>query len=151
MANGVNKWIGVGNVTKDPEVRQAGETSVCTIRIACNERMKKAGEWVDHAEFVDVVCWGKTAENVGEYVRKGKQVYVEGKLRTRQYKDKEGVERYRTEVNADQVLFLGGGGGDRTDSQRTSGGSRSTGENRHEAVNDTPQRGAAFIDDDLPF
>jgi single-strand DNA-binding protein len=139
VGNGVNRVVLIGNVTKDPEVRQAGSTPVCTIRLACNERQKKGDEWVDHAEFVDVVCWGKTATNVGEYVRRGKQLYVEGKLRTREY-EKDGQKRYRTEVNADQVLFLGGGEGERKGS---GGGSR--------PVAETSVPSDPFLDDDLRF
>ena len=110
MAAGVNKVILVGNLGKDPEVRyvQSGN-AVCTLRLAVNERRKEGDQWKDHTEWMDVVTFGKTAENAGQYLQKGRQVYVEGRMQTRQYKDKEGHEKWRTEVVANQVLFLGGG------------------------------------------
>ncbi len=113
MAVGVNKCIMVGNLCKDPEVRfaQSG-TAVCNLRIAVSERVKIGDDWQDKAEFVTVVAFGKTAENVGQYLAKGRQVYVEGRLQTRTYKDKDGNDKYATEVVANIVLFLGGGKGD---------------------------------------
>jgi single-strand DNA-binding protein len=110
MASGVNKVIVVGNLGKDPEVRyvQTGN-AVCTLRLAVSERRKEGDDWKDHTEWVDVVTFGKTAENAGQYLAKGRQVYVEGRLQTRQFKDKDGQDRWRTEVVASQVLFLGGG------------------------------------------
>jgi len=154
MSNGVNMWVGIGNITKDIEVRYiASGNAVCTLRLACNER-RKDGEngWKDHAEFIDVVCWGKTAENVGQYLAKGSQVYVEGRLQTREYDDKEGVKRWKTEVVANQVLFLdkpGAGAGAKQ------GGSGSTnteraGQGKGQAPS-TPQGGADAADDPLPF
>lgn len=154
MASGVNKVILVGNLGKDPEVRyvQSGN-AVCTLRLAVTERRKDGDGWKDHTEWMDVVTFGKTAENAGQYLQKGRQVYVEGRLQTRQYKDKEGQERWRTEVVANQVLFLGGGGG-----ERGAGGPRPQGGARPQAQrpaddhgDDAPPPDAGFIDDDLPF
>lgn len=109
----VNKVILVGNLGADPEVRPAGQTSVANLRIATTERQKSAdGEWSDHTEWHAVVCWGRTAENVGKFLKKGRQVYVEGRLRTRKWTDKSGVDKYSTEVVADVVHFLGGGNGE---------------------------------------
>lgn len=111
MSSGINKVILVGGVCKDPELRKAGATDVCTLRIATSERRKDGNDWKEHTEFHSVVCFGKTAENAAEYLKKGRQVYVEGRLQTRSYKDKEGHEKWVTEVKADVVNFLGGGDG----------------------------------------
>lgn len=109
MAKGKNLWIGVGNLGKDPEVRytQSGN-AVCNLRIACNDRKKDGDQWVDHTEWIDVVTFGKVAENCGQYLKKGRQVCVEGRLQTRSYKDKDGAEKWRTEIVSDDVMFIGG-------------------------------------------
>jgi len=110
MANGINKVILVGNLGRDPEIRQTQSGSgVTTLNVAVSERRKEGDSWVDHTEWVKVVCFGKTAENVGKYLKKGRQIYAEGRLQTRKYTDKEGKERYWTEVVAHQIVFLGGG------------------------------------------
>lgn len=108
----INKVILVGNLGQDPELRSTqGGTSVCTLRLATTERQKdRDGNWADHTEWHSVVTFGRTAENVNQYCRKGKQLYVEGKIRTRKWQDKEGKDRYTTEIVADDVRFLGGGG-----------------------------------------
>lgn len=112
MATGFVKVSLIGNLGKDPEVRfTAGGTAVCNMRVACTERAKaKDGTWEDRTEWVGVVAFGKTAENAGQYLAKGRQVYVEGRLQTREWNDKEGNKRFSTEVLANQVLFIGGGG-----------------------------------------
>jgi len=112
----VNKWIGIGNVGQDPELQHTGSgTAVTTISVACSERRKDAsGEYTEHTEWVRVVCWGRTAENVAQYLRKGREVYVEGRLQTRTYTDRDGQERRSTEVVAQQVTFLRGGSGERS-------------------------------------
>lgn len=157
MASGVNKVILVGNLGKDPEVRyvQSGN-AVCTLRLAVTERRKEGDGWKDHTEWMDVVTFGKTAENAGQYLQKGRQVYVEGRLQTRQYKDKEGQDRWRTEVVANQVLFLGGGaGGERGAGPRPQSGGRpqpsSQQQRGDDHGDDAPPPDAGFIDDDLPF
>lgn len=109
--SGVNKVIIVGNLTRDPEVRYAQSgMAICKLGIAVNERVKKGDDWVDEVEYFRVTLFGKTAENAGQYLQKGRQVYVEGRLKTEKYKDKEGVEKTSTEVVANTVQFLGGGG-----------------------------------------
>ena len=78
----------------------------------CTERVRtKEGNWEDKTEWVSVVCFGKTAENAGQYLAKGRQIFAEGRLQTREWNDKEGNKRYSTEVLANQILFLGGGQG----------------------------------------
>lgn len=113
MASGFVKVSLIGNLGKDPEVRfSASGTAVANLRVGCTERVKgKDGNWEDRTEWVGVVCFGKTAENAGQYLAKGRQIFVEGRLQTREWNDKEGNKRYTTEVLANQVLFLGGGQG----------------------------------------
>lgn len=110
---GVNKVILVGNLGKDPELRYTqSQTPVCTYSLATGERRKDAsGNWVDHTEWHNVVCFGKTAEHCSNYLKKGRQVYIEGKIQTRKWQDKEGKDRYTTEILANTVQFLGTGSG----------------------------------------
>jgi single-strand DNA-binding protein len=107
----VNKVILVGNLGADPESRATTSgTAVVNLSLATNERKKNSdGEWVDHTEWHKVTVFGKTAENVAKYCKKGKTIFVEGKIQTRKWQDKEGVDRYTTEVLANDVRFLGGG------------------------------------------
>lgn len=138
---GINKLILVGNLTRDPEVKYSqGGMAICKLGLAVNERVKKGDEWADDVEFFRVTLFGKTAENAGQYLQKGRQVYVEGRLKTDKYKDKEGVERTSVEVVANLIQFLGSGGGERAP--------RSEG---HGPAPDAPPASDGFIDDDLPF
>ena len=104
----VNKVILIGNLTRKPELRQTqSQTAVTTLSIATNDRRKNSsGEYENFAEYHDVVVFGRTAENCERYLDKGRQVYVEGKLQTRKYTDKEGNDRRKTEILANQVVFL---------------------------------------------
>lgn len=106
---GVNKVIIVGNLGRDPEVRfTQGGAAVCNLSVAVGERVKKGETWEDHTEWFRVVVFGKTAENAGQYLQKGRQVYVEGKLRQREY-EKDGQKQRSTEVVADVLQWLGTG------------------------------------------
>ena len=111
----VNKVILVGNLGADPEVRSTNSGSqVANLRIATTSRTKdRDGNWSDETEWHRVTCFGRTAENVQRFLRKGRQVYVEGRLRTRKWQDQNGNDRWSTEVIANNVVFLGGrdGGG----------------------------------------
>ena len=108
----VNKVILVGNLGKDPATRSTPNgQEVATLTVATSEKFKgKDGEMQERTEWHTVVVWGKQAESCGKYLTKGRQVYVEGRLATRKWTDKEGAERYTTEVVAETVKFLGGGG-----------------------------------------
>ncbi|MCP4499021.1 MAG: single-stranded DNA-binding protein [Deltaproteobacteria bacterium] len=109
---GVNKVILVGNLGRDPEVRYAQSgTAVAKLNMAINERKKEGDEWIEHTEWVRVTCFGRTAENVGQYLSKGSQLYVEGRMQTSKYTDRDGAEKWSTEVVANNVVFLGGKGG----------------------------------------
>lgn len=138
----VNKWIGIGNLGQDPEVRSTpGGQSVCNFRIACSEKWKdKDGNMQDRTEWVSVVAWGKLGEIVGRFCTKGKQVYVEGRLTTRKWHDKEGNDRYTTEIVASEVKFLGGKGDE--------GRSETRNETRGRSRDDAPP---SYGDDEVPF
>ena len=110
----VNKAIILGNLGKDPELRHTqGGKAVCTLRVATNEVWTdQAGERKERTEWHTIVVWGRQAENCNQYLKKGRSVYVEGRLTTRKWQDKEGHDRYSTEVVADRVQFVGGGKGE---------------------------------------
>jgi single-strand DNA-binding protein len=133
MARGINKVILVGTVGKDPEVRyfQSGD-AYCTLSVATSEQWKdKQGEKQEKTEWHRVKFTRKLAEIVGEYVKKGQQIYVEGKLETQKYTDKQGIERYSTDVVANEMQMLGGkssGGGDRGGNREDSGWSSGGGD-----------------------
>lgn len=142
---GVNKWIGIGNLCNDPTVRftKSGQ-AVASFSIACNETYKdKDGNKQESVEFVNITAWGKLGEICGEYLTKGKQVYVEGKLKTKKYQDKDGNDRQSTSIVINNMTMLGQAGGDhRTEHSSSSGSSLSGG-----------QGGGAddLEDDDIPF
>lgn len=111
---GVNKVIIVGNLGRDPEARftQSG-TAICKLSVAVTERMKDGDAWKDETEWMRVTVFGKTAENAAQYLQKGRQVYVEGRLKSSKYTDKDGVEKTSVEIIANNVVFLAGGGDDK--------------------------------------
>jgi len=117
MARGINKVIIVGNLGADPETRYTGSgTAITSLRIATSEAWtdKQSGEKQERTEWHRVKLFGKLAEIAGEYLKKGRQVYIEGSLRTDKYTDKDGVERYSTDIIANEMQMLGGqaGGGE---------------------------------------
>lgn len=101
--------IVLGNLGSDPELKHtANNQAVCNLSLACNEVWKdKQGQKQERTEWIRCVVWGAQAENCGKYLTKGQQVYVEGRLQTRSYEDKEGIKRSATEVMAARVVFLG--------------------------------------------
>jgi len=125
----VNKVILIGNLGRDPETRYTtGGDAVTNLRIATTETWKdKAGEKQEKTEWHTVVLFGRQAEIAGEYLKKGRSVYIEGRLQTRKYTDKEGVEKYSTEIVGDRMQLLGGreGGGGGGDAEFAGGGSSS--------------------------
>ncbi|MBW2425381.1 MAG: single-stranded DNA-binding protein [Deltaproteobacteria bacterium] len=132
---GVNKAILVGNLGRDPELRQTPSgQSVCNFTLATSESWTdRNGERVERTEWHRIVAWGKTGELCAQYLSKGRTVYVEGRIQTREWEDKDGNKRYTTEINAQNVNFIGprdsgaggGGGGDYGDS-RSGGGQGSS-------------------------
>lgn len=144
MATGFVKVTLLGNLGKDPEVRfTGGGTAVANLRVACTERVKVQGEWQDQTEWVSLVVFGKTAENCGQYLSKGRQIYAEGRLQTREWTDKEGNKRYSTEVIANQVIFVGG------NPERQ--GSEAPARREPAHPSDTRDEAPPLSDDDIPF
>lgn len=112
MSLNLNKVMLAGNLTRDPEVRVAGKSSVANFGLAINRKYKTGDEKKEETTFVDVECWGTTAELVGQYLVKGRGAYIEGRLKLDQWDDKEsGLKRSKLKVVADTVQFLGGGQG----------------------------------------
>jgi single-strand DNA-binding protein len=109
----VNKAILIGNLGRDAEMRfTAGGTPVATVSLATTERFTdREGQRKEETEWHRVVIWGKTAESIHEYLTKGKQIYVEGRIQTKEWTNKEGQKVKTTEIRADRVVLLGGGGG----------------------------------------
>lgn len=110
----VNKVILIGNLGADPEVRSTqGGQSVASLRLATTEKFKdRDGNLQERTEWHRITVWGRDAENVGKYCKKGKQLFIEGRIQTRKWQDKEGKDQYSTEIVADTVRFLGGGARD---------------------------------------
>jgi single-strand DNA-binding protein len=154
MARGVNKVILLGNVGKDPEVRytQSG-TAVATFSLATSDRKKGPdGQWADHTEWHNIVAWEKTAEVCSQYVKKGSQVYLEGKIQTRKWQDKEGNSRYTTEIVANQLVLLGKGGGQRPEGAGPDYNAPSASRPANDDFPGPPVGDAGFDpNDDVPF
>jgi single-strand DNA-binding protein len=143
----VNKVILVGNLGRDAEMRYTpGGAAVATLNLATTEVWNdKAGQKQEKTEWHRIVLWGKMAESLKDYLIKGKQIYVEGRLQTRQWDDKEGVKRYTTEIRGDRIVLLGGGGGGGARPQTRAGGASSAMEDpMGEPVSE-------LTDDDIPF
>jgi single-strand DNA-binding protein len=158
MARGINKVILIGNLGQDPEVRYtANGTAVANLRIATSEtwRDKQTGEQKENTEWHTVVLFGKTAEIASQYLKKGRQVYIEGRLQTRKWQDKSGNDRYTTEVVGNDMQMIGGGGaggggGGYDDGGGSMGGNRGGG--RQSGPPQSEPAGAPdFEDDDIPF
>jgi len=160
----VNKVILIGNLGRDPETRYTtGGDAVTNLRIATTETWKdKSGEKQEKTEWHTVVLFGRQAEVAGEYLKKGRSVYIEGRLQTRKYTDKEGVEKYSTEIVGDRMQLLGsregGSGGDTEFSGGGGSGSRSSGSGAGGGGGGAakPAGGGAKakpddFDDDIPF
>lgn len=144
MSKGINKVMVLGRCGAEPEIRYTNNgDAVCNLRLAVNEKRKTAEGWEDHCEWVHVSIFGKTAEAAGKYLSKGSHVFIEGRMQTRKWTDKQGQDRWTTEVVSQNAVFLGGGDNNAEEddaprarqrpSQRPAGGKRSQ------------------IEDDLPF
>jgi len=137
----VNKAIILGNLGRDPELRHTpGGKAVATLRVATNEVWTdQSGERQERTEWHTIVVWGRQAENCNQYLKKGRTVYVEGRLATRKWQDKDGKDRYTTEIVADRVQFIGGG---------AAGGAGGGGRDFEDQSLDAPPPGG---NDDIPF
>jgi single-strand DNA-binding protein len=158
MAKGVNKVMLLGNVGKDPEIRTtAGGMTVASFSLATADRQKDAqGNWADKTEWHNLVCFQRTAEIVRDYVKKGTQIFVEGKIQTRSWDDKtSGEKKYRTEILINELSLLGGGGGRGEGGGSSSGGySKSSSSSSSYASASAPANDYAdqgITDEDIPF
>ena len=153
----VNKVILVGNLGRDAELRYTpGGAPVATLNLATTEvwNDKTSGQKQEKTEWHRIVLWGKSAESLSEYLTKGKQIYVEGRLQTRKWQDKDGHDKYTTEIRGDRIVLLGGGGGGggmagagRTQ-QRSAGAGAASGGGDHEPMGEPI---TDLTDDDIPF
>jgi len=156
MARGINKVILVGNLGQDPETRyMPSGKAVSNIRIATSEgwKDKQTGDMQERTEWHSVVLFDKLGEIAAEYLRKGSQVYIEGSLRTRKWQDKEGKDRYTTEIVAREMQMLGArggaGGGEGRGERRPAGGSEDRGSGG--GGGPPPPADDGQFDDDIPF
>jgi single-strand DNA-binding protein len=160
MARGINKVILIGNLGQDPDTKaMPSGMTVCNLRIATSEswKDKQTGEMKEQTEWHSVAMFGRLAEIAGEYLRKGSQVYIEGRLRTRKWQDKEGKDRYTTEIVANEMQMLGSGGrggmgGEgRSEPRAAAAGGGRGGEGG--GGYDGPRSGGSSdqFDDDIPF
>ena len=169
MARGVNKVILVGNLGSDPEVRSTGSgTTVCSFSLATSESWtdKQSGEKQERTEWHRIKIFGRLGEIAGEYLKKGRQVYIEGSIRTDKFTGKDGVEKYFTDIIANEMQMLGsnegGGGGGGYQRERPQGGQRQGGGNYGGQSRGNDDRGSSrpsspapadngFTDDEIPF
>lgn len=153
MARGINKVILIGNLGNDPDVRYtSGGSPIANISLATSDswRDKETGDTQERTEWHRVVFFSRLAEIVSEYLRKGSKVYIEGRLQTRKWQDRDGNDRYTTEIVANEMQML--------DSRGASDGSAATPPARKPAAPDAPAQqgnpagdGSEFVDDDIPF
>ncbi len=163
MAKSVNKVILIGTLGKDPELKYTPQgTAVTKFSMATNEsyKDKQSGEWKERTEWHNIVCWQRTAEVAAEYLKKGRKVYIEGRLTTRSWDDKEtGQKKYMTEVVANDLVLLGDrqggaaggeGGGERSGSAKgaSAGGG---GFDQRGSTEDAFSQSAEITDEDIPF
>ncbi len=152
---GVNKAIIIGNLGRDPEIKYTqSNVPVANFSVATTEswKDKNSGEWQEKTEWHRIVAWRHLAERAERYLKKGKQVYIEGRIETRKWTGKDGNDRYTTEIVANQLMMLGR----RDEGEGSSGGSSGQKESGPKASGgftgpDMPADGAADEDDDLPF
>src|SRR5210317_2155094 len=153
MARGINKVILVGNLGQDPETRyMPSGAAVTNFTVATNEswKDKQTGEQKDRTEWHRVAMFNRLAEIAAEYLRKGSQVYIEGKLRTRKWQGQDGQDRWTTEIIADEMQMLGGRGGAGGGSGSFGGGQQGGGQ-QGGSGGAPPQPGPDDFDDDIPF
>jgi len=149
MARGFARVTLVGNLTRDPELRQTpGGTSVCQFGVAVGRRYKdNSGQWVDKASFFDVVVWGQQGENCAQYLSKGREVAVDGRLDQRSWDAQDGSKRSKVEIIAETVVFLGGQGGEPREPGHRGGAQPA----RETAAAQDDFRDIDFGGDDIPF
>ncbi len=143
MSRGLNKVTLIGNLGTDPDVRYSPNgTAVCKFSLATSESVPVGdGQYEEKTEWHRIVTFGKLAENAGSYLKKGRQAYVEGKLRTNKWEDREGITRYTTEIVAQQMIFLGGGAEGQGGQERQA----------ESPAGDHVPEGDSNFSDDIPF
>jgi len=163
LMKSVNKVILIGNLGKDPEIKHTQQGKpVATFSLATNERYKdKDGQWQDRTEWHNIVLWERLAEVAGEYLKKGGKVYIEGRIRTESWDDKQtGQKKYITKIIGSDLVLLGGrgeggGGGEFAGSSRGSSSSASSGGNNFDQSAPEPEHAPAgsspITDEDIPF
>jgi single-strand DNA-binding protein len=156
MARGINKVILIGNLGAEPEVRYTPSGSAIaniTLATSTSWKDKQTGEMQDRVEWHRVVFFNRLAEIVGEYLHKGSKIYVEGALRTRKWQDKAGVERYTTEIIANEMQMLDGrtGGNFDSESQGNSQGNQGNSFNQESSGGNSQAADSFISDDDIPF
>ncbi len=150
----LNKVMLIGNLGQDPETRFTQDgTCVCNIRLATTERFKdRNGQQQERTEWHRVVLWGKLGEIANQYLKKGSRVFIEGRIETRKWQDKEGQDRYTTEIRASEMKMLGGGSrGDDSGGAESSSPSRAPSRPSNDPFADSPGFGDVPVDDDIPF
>jgi single-strand DNA-binding protein len=154
----VNKVILVGNLGRDAELRYTpGGAPVATLNMATTEvwNDKTSGQKQEKTEWHRIVLWGKSAESLSEYLTKGKQIYVEGRLQTRKWQDKDGHDKYTTEIRGDRIVLLGGGGGGGMGGgrpqQRGAGAGAGAGSGGADHMEPMGEPIVDLTDDDIPF
>jgi single-strand DNA-binding protein len=144
----VNKVILIGNLGRDAEIRNGGGTTIANLRLATTDRRKaQDGSWQDHTEWHSVVAFGKTAEIMEKWGKKGKMLYIEGRLQTREYNDKDGNKRWSTEVVANEIRMLGGKNEGEGQSSGTGGQSRDAAPDRSRSTGQRQPEAPAPADD----
>ena len=156
MAKGTNKALLLGNVGKDPEIRSTNSgTIVATFSLATADRQKDGGgNWTDKTEWHNLVAFNRTAEVIRDYVKKGTQLFIEGKIQTRSWDDKvSGEKKYRTEILIDELTLLGSSpnGGDSGSSTRRSDNAHQFGKSRASTTGEYAYASEGITDDDIPF
>jgi len=155
MARGVNRVTLIGNLGADPEVRYtANGSAVANVRLATAEswRDRETGDQQERTEWHRVVFFSRLAEIVGEYLKKGSQVYIEGRLQTRKWQDRDGNDRYTTEIVANEMQMLGGRSDGRgEDDGRRAGNFDPSSDTEQSTAKDSPKPPVDDFDDDIPF
>ena len=158
----LNRVFLMGRLGVDPELRfSQNQTAIGSFRIATNERRQgQDGQWTDHTEWHNIVCFGKTAENCKQYLQKGRQVFIEGKIQTRKYQDQDGKDKFFTEIVANTVQFIGGNdarsGASGMEVDRMGGDMPQMGGGMNQSRGGSAPKASlgeaiSFDDDDIPF
>ena len=150
----VNKVILLGHLGKDPEVKYTPQgTPLARFTLATNDRYKdKAGNWQDRTEWHNVVAWQRLAEIAGEYLKKGRQVYIEGRLRTDSWEDKQsGEKKFKTEIVALDIVLLGGGGAGKGEGEGSRNRGAASKDDMDQRAPEPAAQATEITDEDIPF